>query len=124
MNIVTITTFLPLLGAIVLLLYSMVRGGRGTYPGSGADQDQLNNNYRCISLIFTTLTFIASLYIVAGFNNSLAEPQLTQKVSWIAALNANYYVGVDGISIWLVVLTTFLMPISVLASWHIEKRVR
>src|SRR5262245_16757857 len=124
MNIVTITTSLPRLGAIVLLIYSMVRGGRGTFPGSDDHQEHLNNSYRWISLIFTILTFIASLYIVASFDNSLDKPQLAEKVSWIAALNAKYYVGVDGISLWLVVLTTFLMPISILASWHIEKRVR
>ncbi|MCI0663880.1 MAG: NADH-quinone oxidoreductase subunit M, partial [Acidobacteria bacterium] len=43
---------------------------------------------------------------------------------WITALGVSYFVGVDGISLWLVLLTTFLMPISILASWHIEKRVR
>jgi NADH-quinone oxidoreductase subunit M len=118
MDIVTITTFLPLLGAIVLLIYSILRGGRGALPGSN------DNIYRLITLIFTILTFFASLKIVADFDNSLAQPQLIQKATWIAALNASYFVGVDGISLWLVVLTTFLMPISVLASWHIEKRVR
>src|SRR5262249_57324284 len=51
-------------------------------------------------------------------------PQLAQKVPWIGSLGANYYVGVDGISVWLVLLTTFLMPISVLASWGVTKRVR
>ena len=47
-----------------------------------------------------------------------------QKAPWIGALGVSYYVGVDGISLWLVILTTFLMPISVLASWHVTKRVR
>ncbi len=51
-------------------------------------------------------------------------PQLTEKAPWISSLGASYFVGVDGISIWLVILTTFLMPISVLASWHVTKRVR
>jgi NADH-quinone oxidoreductase subunit M len=116
--IVTITTFLPLAGAVLLLLHSFF------WPSQGTPRESLDNHYRWIALFFTVLTFIASLAIVAGFNRAEAGPQLVDKVPWITALGVSYYVGVDGISIWLVLLTTFLMPISILASWHIEKRVR
>jgi NADH-quinone oxidoreductase subunit M len=118
MNIVTITTFLPLLGAVAALLHSLFR------PSQGESKKKLDNQYRWIALIFTTLTFIASLGIVKAFNPSIAEPQLAQKLPWITALGVSYFVGVDGVSVWLVILTTFLMPISILASWHITKRVR
>lgn len=114
---ITITTFLPLAGAVLLLLSSAL-GSRD------ADQGRLDNRYRWIALIVTTVTFFASVAIVAGFDRSVAGPQLTQKVPWIEALGANYFVGVDGISVWLVLLTTFLMPLSILASWNVTKRVR
>jgi NADH-quinone oxidoreductase subunit M len=117
MNLITITTFLPLIGAVVLLLYSAV-------ASRDADQESLDNRYRWIALIVTTATFFVSVGIVAEFDRSVAGPQLTQKAPWISSLGANYFVGVDGVSVWLVLLTTFLMPISVLASWNITKRVR
>ncbi len=117
MNIVTLTTFLPLIGVVLLLAY-------GAFSSSNSNRERLNNQYRWITLIVTIATFVDSLGIVVGFDRSLAGPQLVQKAPWITALGASYYVGVDGISLWLVLLTTFLMPIAILASWRIEKRVR
>src|SRR5262249_30452533 len=117
MNLITITTFLPLVGAVVLLLYSVIFGREG-------DQEKLDERYRWIALIVTIITFTLSLSVVGEFNSSISTPQLTQQAPWISSLGASYFVGVDGISIWLVVLTTFLMPISVLASWGVTKRVR
>src|SRR5262245_32261930 len=117
MNLITITTFLPLAGAVVLLLSSAL-------ASRGADRGSQDNLYRWIALIVTTATFFVSLGVIKDFNLSVATPQLTQKVPWIGSLGANYYVGVDGISVWLVLLTTFLMPISILASWGVTKRVR
>ncbi len=114
MNLITMTTFLPLIGAVVLLLWSF-RGG---------ERRALNQQYRWLTLIVTALTFLASLGILAGFDRSQAGPQMVQKTSWISSLGVTYFVGIDGISLWLVLLTTFLMPISILASWQIEKRVR
>ncbi len=118
MNIVTITTFLPLAGAVILLLHSFF------WPAQGTPKESFDKHYRWITLFFTVLTFIVSLSLVAGFDRAESAPQLTQKTAWITALGVSYFVGVDGISIWLVLLTTFLMPISILASWHIKKRVR
>jgi len=118
MNLITtLTTFLPLAGAGALLLYSVLAGRDG-------DQEKLDNQYRWITLIVTIITFATSLSIVGAFDSSIAGPQLTQKAPWIGAIGATYFVGVDGVSIWLVILTTFLMPISVLASWQITRRVR
>jgi len=117
MNLITITTFLPVIGAVILLLYSV-------FASRDGDQEKLDDQYRRITLIITIVTFVASLGIIRGFDSSIAGPQMTQKAPWIGAIGASYFVGVDGISIWLVILTTFLMPISVLASWHVTKRVR
>src|SRR5215510_10135122 len=116
-HLITITTFLPLAGAAVLLLYSVMFGRDG-------DQEKLDERYRWITLIVTIITFTLSLSIVGEFNSSIAGPQLKEQAPWISSLGASYFVGVDGISIWLVILTTFLMPISALASWGITKRVR
>ncbi len=116
-HLITITTFLPLFGAVLLLLYSVLVGREG-------DQEKLDEQYRWITLIVTVATFAVSLSILGAFNSSIAGPQLAEKAPWISALGANYSVGVDGISVWLVILTTFLMPISILASWGVTKRVR
>lgn len=115
---VTITTFLPLVGAALLLLHGLFWSARGT------DAERLNNQYRWITLLFTIVTFIISLLILPNFDYGNAGPQLVHKTPWIGALGVQYFVGIDGISLWLVILTTFLMPISILASWHITKRVR
>ncbi len=117
-SIITLTTFLPLIGALALLLHSFFGRSRG------AAQKRLDAQYRWIALFVTCLTFLVSLGIVAFFDQTVATPQLIQKTPWIPNFGVSYFVGVDGISIWLVLLTTFLMPVSVLASWHISKRVR
>ncbi len=114
---ITITTFLPLVGAVALALYSVL-------AGRDDDQEKLDDRYRWMTLIVTVITFVVSLGIVRNFDSSVEGPQLWQKAPWIGSIGASYYVGVDGVSIWLLILTTFLMPISVLASWHVTKRVR
>jgi NADH-quinone oxidoreductase subunit M len=118
MNLVTLTTFLPLLGAAALLLHSLFWAGRGIA------RERLDNHYRWIALFFTTATFLVSLGLVSGFDASQSGMQFTYKRPWIRELGVSYFVGVDGISLWLVLLTSFLMPISILASWEITKRVR
>lgn len=117
-SIVTITTFLPTVGAIFLLLYSVIR------LRSGMTREQLRPHYRIIAMAFALVTFVLSLGLVVGFDNAKAEPQLVTKVTWIADLGVNYHIGVDGISLWLVLLTTFMVPGAIMASWSIERRVR
>ena len=117
-SIVTITTFLPAAGAVLLLLHGLF------WSRQGADEGRLDEQYRWITLLVTLATFAASLVLLSGFDQSQAGPQLALKAPWIGALNVSYYVGVDGISLWLVILTTFLMPVAVLASWHVGRRVR
>lgn len=118
MKLITIVTFLPLLGAVALFLHGVFWASRGT---SG---EKLDEQYRWITIFFTVLTFVVSLLILPGFDISIAAPQMVEKHDWITSFGVQYFVGIDGISIWLVLLTTFLMPLSVIASWHVTKRVR
>ncbi len=117
MNWITITTYLPLLGAVALLLHGM-------FWSSKREQERLDNEYRWLTLLVTLVTFVASIPILLNFNSAQAGPQMVTKYSWITSLGVSYHTGIDGLSIWLVLLTTFLMPISILASWHVHKRVR
>ena len=94
MNLITITTFLPLVGAILLLLLSL--------RGSG-DQKAANNLYRYATLAITLVTFLVSLVILARYDSSNAAAQLVEKTAWIGSLGVYYHIGIDGLSIWLVI---------------------
>src|SRR5262245_2490940 len=98
----TITTFLTLAVAFFFVLYSVLMDREDEQP-------KRDDHYRWIALITTVATFAISLSVVGAFDPSVAGPQLTEKASWIPSLGASYFVGVDGVSIWLVILTTFLM---------------
>ncbi|OIP49291.1 MAG: NADH-quinone oxidoreductase subunit M [Deltaproteobacteria bacterium CG_4_10_14_3_um_filter_60_8] len=98
---------LPLAGAIVLLISSSV-----TFA-------------RLWTLLITTIIAALSLPLYWGFDVSTARYQFGEHLAWIPSLNINYTLGLDGISLLLVLLTTLLMPICVLASWkYIKTRVR
>ncbi len=77
-------------------------------------------------LIFTTATFLVSLLLLAGFDSASGEMQFTRDVAWFDAggFHVHYHVGIDGISLFLVVLTTILMPIVALSSWNLNQRIR
>ena len=80
---------------------------------------------RPAALGFSLIEFILSLLILNLFDPSRSELQLVEKVSWIESVGVNYFVGIDGISLWLVLLTTFLTPLTIMGSWtSITKKVR
>ena len=109
-SIVTIMTFLPLLGVLVLLF--LPKNSHGLL--------------RTVALGVTILNFLVSLPLITGFVTN-AEFQFVQNVPWIEAgpFKMNYHVGIDGISLWLVILTTFIMPIAVLSTWTaVEEKVK
>ncbi|MBN8941415.1 MAG: NADH-quinone oxidoreductase subunit M [Rhizobiales bacterium] len=109
--ILSIITFLPLLGA--LLVFS-VRG----------EDEAAKRNIRMIALFTTLVTFGLSLIPLSLFNASTAEFQFVEKASWLGGV-ISYRMGIDGISLPLIILTTFLMPFCILASWEaIDKRVK
>src|SRR4051794_19665181 len=108
--ILSVVTFLPLVGVLMILL---LPGG-----GDGA------RNARWFALWTTLITFATSLVMLWHFDPKLAEFQFVEKHAWLAAGIA-YHMGVDGISLPFVILTTALMPICIIASWRpIQTRVR
>lgn len=110
--ILSVTTFLPLVGA--LLIFLLARGGEATASRSA----------RWIALWTTLVTFAISLIMVARFDASSSAFQFVEKAPWLGQTIA-YHMGVDGISLPFVILTTALMPLCIIASWTaIEKRVR
>jgi NADH-quinone oxidoreductase subunit M len=108
-HLLTILILLPVAGALALVLYGLVPGKR-------------EEHYKWIALFVTAGAFVVSLLLLRGIGSG-AEFRFEENVSWIGSINANYHVGVDGVSLWLVLLTTLLMPIAVLSSWTaIQKR--
>lgn len=109
--ILTILMILPLLGAAVILMIKH------------QDDAIKNTNIRRVALLTTMATFVLSLLLWIGFDNSTADFQFVESYAWVGQ-DIKYYVGIDGISLLFVLLTTFLMPIVILSSWEsIDKRV-
>ena len=108
--ILSLMTFSPLVGLV--LLFFLPKNSHGLLRG--------------VALATSLVTFIISLPIVTGFVPN-AEFQFIQKTPWIAAgpFEMSYHVGIDGISLWLVILTTFMMPIAILSTWTaVEEKVK
>src|ERR671919_1377895 len=103
-----VTIFIPLGGTVLI----------GLLPKGNA------NLIRLAALAATVVAFVVSLGVLANFDSG--DPGFQQGLSaeWIPEWGVGYITGVDGISLWMVMLTTFLMPLSVLASWSITKRVK
>ncbi len=109
--ILSTVTFLPLVGAFLILL---IRD----------DSEAARRNIRNVALLTTVFTFILSIFIWTGFDNTNPGFQMVEKVAWLDR-GISYHMGVDGISMLFVILTTFLMPLSILASWDsIQTRVK
>ena len=110
--ILSLVTFLPLVGAGLILF---VRG----------DDETVARNARWVALWTTLATFLVSLALWTGFERGTAAFQFVEKAEWFPGTGIAYHMGVDGISVLFVLLSTFLMPICVLASWEaIEHRVK
>src|SRR6266536_141505 len=76
------------------------------------------------ALLFTSLDFLWSLNIFNQFDGAKGEMQLVERVPWMRFYGIEYLVGIDGISLFLVLLTTFLMPIAILASWSVKDKIK
>ena len=110
--ILTIVTFLPLLGVLFLLL---IRG----------EEEDVAQNSRHVTLWVTGFTFVVSLALLIGFDASVTGYQFEEKAEWLPGTGIGYHMGVDGISMPFVLLSTFLTPLAILASWSVIKvRVR
>jgi len=106
----SIVTFLPLVGAAFVFT---IRG----------DDEVALRNIRYTALWTTVVTFVLSLVLWVNFDPGTAEFQFVERSEWLGGA-ISYQMGVDGISLPFVLLTTFLLPLCVIASWHIEHRVK
>ena len=107
----TLVTFFPLVGVLVLLFI----------------KSEQKNALRWTALVTTLLTFGLSIWVLAQFNASNPNLQLVVKYDWIqvAGWTINYYMGIDGLSILLVLLTAFLTPLAILSTWAaVDERVK
>ena len=104
-------TFLPLATGVALLALSALAGALG--GGSGLPVFV----WRAVALASTLLTFLLSLQLFVDFDPTRTGYQFVEHARWIPDYGINYFLGIDGISLVLVLLTTFLMPIVLLASW-------
>ena len=110
--ILSVITFLPLVGALIILAV-------------GGEEKTVAQQSRMIALWTTIFTFALSLIIWFGFNPASSAFQFEERVDWLPQYGIGYHMGVDGISMLFVILSTFLMPLCILASWHaITKMVR
>jgi NADH-quinone oxidoreductase subunit M len=108
-HLLTLVTFLPLLGAVLVAL--LPRGEGGQHKG--------------VAFLASLLTFFASIPLWTGFHFVAGKYAFEQRSEWAPALGFSYHVGLDGVALLLFMLTTFLGPIVVLSSWkYIQERVK
>lgn len=97
----SIILFIPLLGGIFIL----------------ASKKLKEESFRSVALGVSVFDFLFSVPLFFYFNSSTSEPQFVEKTPWIRSIGAEYFIGIDGLSLLLVLLTTFLTPMCVLISW-------
>ena len=109
-HILTFTTFLPVLGVLALFLVNK----------------ENNELIKMVGLVTTVVTFAVSLFLYFRFDAAATSSfQFKEYAVWIAGLNISYYVGIDGISLLLIMLTTFLTPLALLGTWNsVHHRIR
>ena len=109
-NLLSIIIFIPLIAAAILGLF--LRG----------DDEAAQNNAKYVALAATLASLLASLFLLAGFDPDDTGFQFVEEGEWILGLTSK--LGVDGVSVLFVMLTTFLMPITILACWDVTHRVK
>ncbi len=109
-NVLSITTFIPLIGAAILAIF--LRG----------EDEAAQSAAKWVALAATVVTFLVSLFILFGFDPANTGFQFVEQRQWLLGLQ--YKMGVDGISVLFVMLTTFMMPLTIAASWNVKSRVK
>ncbi len=108
MPILSLITFLPIIGVFFILSMDSKKG----------------ELIRVTALLVSIVVFFISLPLYFNFDAHVYDMQFVEKLQWIPSFGIQYYVGIDGISLFLVLLTTFITPISILASWHITRNIK
>lgn len=111
-HLLSLITFLPLLGVVLLFLVPL---------GGG---DKANTRMRLLALGTSCATFVLSLLLFTGFDPALEGFQFVEKETWIPSFGISYHRGVDGISLWFVLLSTLLTPIAIVSGFAIKEKVR
>ncbi|MFA3917591.1 NADH-quinone oxidoreductase subunit M [Ruegeria hyattellae] len=109
-NILSIVLVIPAIAALILAVF--LRG----------EDAAAQRNAKMVALFATTITFLVSLGVYTGFDPENTGFQMVEERAWLMGLK--YKVGVDGISVLFVLLTTFIMPLTILASWNVTDRVK
>jgi NADH-quinone oxidoreductase subunit M len=104
MGLLSLAIWLPIAAGVLLLAI-----GRDEYAG----------NVRWVALITSTLSFLVTLPLISGFDTGTAAMQFQENLPWIERLNAHYRLGVDGLSVWFVLLTAFITVIVVISAWKV-----
>jgi len=110
-HLLSILIWLPIFGGLMLLVI-------------GDDSDARSakaSMMRTSALLVTLLTFVFSTALYSGFDNAELAMQFKERVAWVGALNAFYYLGIDGLSAPLILLTTFITPLVIVAGWDTIK---
>ena len=109
-NLLSIVTFIPAAAAVILAIF--LRG----------EDEAAQRNAKWVAMFATSVTFLVSLFILAGFDPNDTGFQFVEEAEWLLGLQ--YKLGVDGISVLFVMLTTFMMPLVIAASWDVKDRVK
>ena len=110
--ILSLVTFLPLVGALFCLIVN-------------GPKEAVDRNCRSVALLTSLVTFLISILLWVWFDPTKAGFQFEEKLAWVPALGIGYHLGIDGISLFFVLLATLLTPICILASWEsVQVRVK
>ncbi len=101
----SLVIFFPLIGALFLVLLSLVK-------------KESDNELKIGALVVSLIEFLISLPLFCNFQKGFAGIQFEEKLPWFSEFGINYHLGIDGISVFLVLLTTFIMPIVILSAWN------
>jgi len=104
MGLLSLAIWLPILAGAVLLLVG---------------RDEHANAVRWLALVAAVVSFVVTLPLITGFDAGTAAMQFQENLAWIERLNVHYHLGVDGISVWFVLLTAFITIIVVIAAWEV-----
>ena len=105
--ILSVLVWLPVFGGVALLVIGDSGDARSSQAGL----------MRVVALVTSLLTFVFSIGLYSAFDNSATGMQFVERVPWVESLNVHYYLGVDGLSAPLILLTTFITPLVVIAAW-------